>query len=334
MRHISKSRAAVATLAVAAVAISLSGSANARPSAIVQPSPNTVGSPQIKNGQVYGWDMADNTIPWLKLGSNLRAEIRAAQNATIKDGAVTTPKIAPQAVTEDKLSDAVRDKLNAPGEPGPAGPPGPAGDKGDKGDAGERGPAGPQGEQGPAGSLGPQGPDGETGAKGDPGDQGPIGPPGPQGPAGAPGPSLVFVDAAGNTVGPYLGRPPSGSAPGAAEVFYQGRLWLVSASDGRFFASTAIGPLLWTSDDCTGQAYVPNGEGTDLQPEETTYALGTETTVYQRTGPARVVSYRSMRGATNGPCQSGVSGSPLVVPVAPTTTTPAVLPAPLTLRMH
>jgi hypothetical protein len=121
MKYISAGRAAVVTLAVAATVFGLSGSANAvhdsanGTAAVVQPGPNTVGSPQIKDGQVYGWDMANNTIPWLKLGSDLRAEIRAAQTATVKDGAVTTSKIAPKAVTEDKLSDDVKAKLNAAG---------------------------------------------------------------------------------------------------------------------------------------------------------------------------------------------------------------------------
>ncbi|WP_132209935.1 hypothetical protein [Kribbella steppae] len=121
MKYISTSRAAVVTLAVAATVVGLSGSANAvqdssnATAAVVQPGPNTVGSPQIKDGQVYGWDMANNTIPWLKLGSDLRAEIRAAQTATVKDGAVTTSKIAPKAVTEDKLSDALQAKINAGG---------------------------------------------------------------------------------------------------------------------------------------------------------------------------------------------------------------------------
>lgn len=45
----------------------------------VVPGPDTVVSSTIKNGGVFGWDMADNTIPWLKLGSQLRGEIRAAQ---------------------------------------------------------------------------------------------------------------------------------------------------------------------------------------------------------------------------------------------------------------
>lgn len=74
--------------------------------AVVQPSANTVVSSTIKDGQVYGWDMADNTVPWSKLGSQLRGEIRAAQGPIIGN-----LRIAPGTVFSDQLSGEARKQL-------------------------------------------------------------------------------------------------------------------------------------------------------------------------------------------------------------------------------
>jgi hypothetical protein len=72
--------------------------------------PNSVTGPvQIKDGTVYSADLA----PGL-----------AASFTTVFNNTVGTPALKPNAVTEDKLSQAVRDKLNKAGTPGTPGAPG------------------------------------------------------------------------------------------------------------------------------------------------------------------------------------------------------------------
>jgi hypothetical protein len=92
-------------------------SAQAAPTATVQPSPNTVGTNQLINGGTYGWDMADNTIPWLKLGSQLRGEIRAA-NVKAPNAIASTTQIAPGAVDYTDLNAALKAKVDKVGTPG------------------------------------------------------------------------------------------------------------------------------------------------------------------------------------------------------------------------
>jgi hypothetical protein len=89
-----------ATVLVATSPASAVNSDTARAAVVVQPSPNTVGTGELKNGGTFGWDMADNTIPWLKLGSQLRGEIRAAQ--TKSDAAAEKATAA-----ENKADDAL-----------------------------------------------------------------------------------------------------------------------------------------------------------------------------------------------------------------------------------
>jgi hypothetical protein len=110
---------AVSALAVtgAVVGISLLGGGAADASqpraaaAVVAPLPaNSVTGPvQIKDGTVYSADLA----PGL-----------AASFTTVFNNTVGTPAIKPNAVTEDKLSQAVRDKLAKVGTPGTPGAPG------------------------------------------------------------------------------------------------------------------------------------------------------------------------------------------------------------------
>jgi hypothetical protein len=116
--------------------------------------------------------------------------------AKLPRNSVGATQIKARAVTEKKLSTAVRSKLNrtvqgSVGAPGPAGQPGaagptgqtgahgPQGETGPQGAKGETGPQGPQretGPQGPQGETGPQGPQGETGAQGPQGEKGDTGP--------------------------------------------------------------------------------------------------------------------------------------------------------------
>ena len=95
----------------------------------------------------------------------------------IPASAVGTAQLAPRAVTEDKLSTHVQEKLNATGG-GNGGTPGPQGPQGPAGPAGPTGPAGATGSQGPQGIQGPKGDKGDTGAQGTPGARGPAGPAG------------------------------------------------------------------------------------------------------------------------------------------------------------
>jgi hypothetical protein len=99
---------------------------------------------------------------------------------------VTTPAIQDRAITSAKLADnaVTLRKLDAQARAGMVGP---------------AGPVGPPGAPGPQGAQGPQGPPGSTGAQGAQGPQGPPGSTGAQGPAG-PSSALGFAsrDVAGS----------------------------------------------------------------------------------------------------------------------------------------
>lgn len=95
--RITKGRLAAVVVAVASISLGATGAANAATpaepgtamsatsSAAAAPLPaNSVGPTQIIEGGVWGGDVHDNTLPWKKLGSDLRAEIRKAQWPTGK----------------------------------------------------------------------------------------------------------------------------------------------------------------------------------------------------------------------------------------------------------
>lgn len=81
--------ATVLAVGISPTAASAKDVDTARAAAVVQPSANTVGTTQICDRcigsgdyglkSIYGSALRDNTVPWLALGSQLRAEIRAAQ---------------------------------------------------------------------------------------------------------------------------------------------------------------------------------------------------------------------------------------------------------------
>ena len=104
---------------------------------------------------------------------------------SLKANTVSTSQITDDTVTEDKLSNDVRTKLNTGG--GTQGPVGPAGPIGPTGPVGPQGPQGPAGLTGPTGPIGLQGPAGTNGTNGQDGAPGPAGTPGAQGPAGPQG---------------------------------------------------------------------------------------------------------------------------------------------------
>jgi len=151
---------------------------------------------------------------------------RLITSRDIRDGTIRAADIRNGAITERKLSSAVRAQLGAnAGEPGSAGPKGATGEQGAKGETGAIGPAGPKGDTGaagptgdtgaagPKGDTGPQGPagpkgdPGATGQQGPKGDTGAIGPQGPKGEAGTPGPAgsgLVVRDGNANLVDGFV----------------------------------------------------------------------------------------------------------------------------------
>lgn len=102
-----KNTGRIAALAVSGVlaTVGLAGGASAAQTAVVQPSPNTVGPVQIQTGGVWGVDVHDNTLPWSKFGSDFRTNI----NKTIATSNAAKAT-ADQALT--KAND-VRQKLYA-----------------------------------------------------------------------------------------------------------------------------------------------------------------------------------------------------------------------------
>lgn len=131
---------------------------------------------------------------------------------------------------------------------------------GSAGGVGPQGPAGPAGPIGPIGPTGPAGPQGLAGADGADGAIGPIGPAGPQGlagPAGAQGeigkppPGYSVHDSSGLLVGHLL-------APDKILMSKEGRFFQMglTSSLGHTYLTPFYRDVRFTSNDCTGQAYV------------------------------------------------------------------------------
>src|SRR5690349_7518740 len=95
---------AAAVVALFGISVTAQASSNAEPqvkAAYTAPanSVNTaalqdgaVNTFKIKDKSIGGWDVLDNTLPWSKLGSDLRAEIRAGQHKA--DAATTAANTA------------------------------------------------------------------------------------------------------------------------------------------------------------------------------------------------------------------------------------------------
>jgi hypothetical protein len=119
-----------------------------------------------------------------------------------------------------------------------------------------------------SGSKGPQGPQGDPGPKGDPGLKGDAGATGPQGPPGPAGSPYSVYDATSRNLGTLLGVAPQlgqgtmtvtwlgGGAFGssATNFIYSARM-----SDG-LPVYPVVSRLLFTTADCSGQAYVDVNE--------------------------------------------------------------------------
>ncbi len=198
----------------------------------------------------------------------------------------------------------------AQGATGPQGDPGPQGVQGSQGTQGDAGATGAQGPVGPAGPAGANGVDGAAGAQGADGTDGPrgadglTGPQGPEGPQGPPGRQLLRVlDASGTQVGEVIGV-----AGDAAGYFYPSVL-IVAGSDVFVLriqrdTITSREALWFTSNDCSGQSYLPH---------HASYTLPI-TSVLSRTGgfdvyapdlsaPLTFVTIRSRRGGA-APCST------------------------------
>lgn len=109
-------RAAVLGVAAFAAVVSLSGGAVAAPTAYAPlPLPtDSVGPKQIQTAGVWGGDIHDNTIPWSKLGFDLRQHITAS-DVTLPDAIKSSTQIKAGAVDESDLSTALQTKINAVG---------------------------------------------------------------------------------------------------------------------------------------------------------------------------------------------------------------------------
>lgn len=105
----------IAVLGVAAVAtvVSLSGGAVAAPTAYAPlPLPaNSVGPTQIQTAGVWGTDIHDNTIPWSKLGYDLRQHVTAS-DVTLPDAIKSSTQIKAGAIQESDLNAALQTKVN------------------------------------------------------------------------------------------------------------------------------------------------------------------------------------------------------------------------------
>ncbi len=115
-------------------------------------------------------------------------------DGTLKENSVTADTIAPNAITEDNLSQSIKNQLEtiagqqgSTGATGPQGTPGATGATGLAGASGTPGPQGATGASGPQGVPGADGQDGGVGATGAPGQIGATGAQGPDGPTGPAG---------------------------------------------------------------------------------------------------------------------------------------------------
>jgi hypothetical protein len=100
---------------------------------------NSVGSKQIKDGQVKSADLGKNSVT----------------SAKVKDGQVKSADLGDNSVTSAKVKNGSLLRSDFRSGQLPPGPQGPAGPQGPKGDTGAQGPKGDTGERGPQGPSGP-----------------------------------------------------------------------------------------------------------------------------------------------------------------------------------
>jgi len=148
-------------------------------------------------------------------------------DGNLKPSSVPTTALQPNSITETKLAQALKDKLNqsvgatgasgASGTPGPQGATGAPGTNGTDGQDGTNGATGATGPQGPPGPASTVGATGATGAQGEPGATG-AGATGPVGPAGADG--TDGQDGSTGATGPQGATGPAGPQgdPGPAST--------------------------------------------------------------------------------------------------------------------
>ena len=152
---------------------------------------------------------------------------------------------------------------------------GPRGERGPQGPIGTQGPQGLAGPEGPAGLVGPQGEQGLPGPQGLQGPQGELGPSGPQGPSGESAKQARVFDSNGQLIGILLQIeiPKDPVTPGAEGnnefyIIYNSEVEALFrlSEDGlhrqnvieflsSFTPATDGSPVLFTGDNCTGQAF-------------------------------------------------------------------------------
>jgi hypothetical protein len=162
---INKSRMVVAAAGVAILGIAAAANASARTAPETTASgpvpANSVTSSSVVNGSLWAQDLNPATVAWF---TDRTPSANSVGSGSVVDGSLGqrdlyAPFVSwlratdPNSVSEDKLSEAVRTKLNAPG---------PAGPQGEKGEEGEKGEKGEKGEQGIKGETGEKGADGVT----------------------------------------------------------------------------------------------------------------------------------------------------------------------------
>ena len=174
--------------------------------------------------------------------------------------------------------------------------------------------SGSTGSQGPTGPQGPQGPKGDTGPKGDSGAQGPKGDPGP------PGTPLAVYDAGSTKLGMLLGvSVPNGGASSDSTVTFLGAtdsiVHTARMRDGQP-VFPVVQRLVYTTADCTGQAYV---ESTDFYPSnqhvtDSQFTNAAPTPLYSVTTTTSTITPASQK--VNESCGAFVgSGTSLVAAV-------------------
>jgi len=139
---INKSRMVVAAAGVAILGIAAATNASARTAPETTASgpvpANSVTSSSVVNGSLWAQDLNPATVAWF---TDRTPSANSVGSGSVVDGSLGqrdlyAPFVSwlrttdPNSVSEDKLSEAVRAKLNAPG---------PAGPQGEKGDTGEKG---------------------------------------------------------------------------------------------------------------------------------------------------------------------------------------------------
>ena len=256
-------------------------------------------------------------------GQILNDYLSQAHNA---DGTLKSDAIQNDSITELKLDQDVRSKLNlgggAQGATGAVGPQGPVGNQGatgpqgaqgiagspgaagPSGPAGTPGVAGPTGPLGPGGATGPQGPTGTNGTDGQTGATGPRGATGPQGPAGSDGADSTVPGPQGAT-GPKGDDGTSVTITGSVANAAALPTGLSGADAGKGYITNDNGHLhVWSGTGFTDVGTVRGPQG-PTGPQGGQGSAGTT----GATGPQGPAGTNGQQGATGPMGASGPAGA-------------------------